>query len=44
MKQNIDIFDFELTTDEMEKLKTLDENKSLWLEYDDPNIVEMAMS
>ncbi len=44
MKQNIEIFDFELTTEENEKLKTLDENKSLWLEYDDPNIVEMAMS
>ena len=44
MKQNIEIFDFELTKEENEKLKTLDENKSLWLEYDDPNIVEMAMS
>lgn len=44
MKQNIDIFDFELTSDEIDKIKTLDENKSLWLEYDDPNIVEMAMS
>lgn len=44
MKQNIDIFDFELTRDEIDKIKTLDENKSLWLEYDDPNIVEMAMS
>ncbi len=43
MKQNIDIFDFELTSDEIDKIKTLDENKSLWLEYDDPNIVEMAM-
>lgn len=44
MKQNIDIFDFKLTPEEMEKLKTLDENKSLWLEYDDPSIVQMAMS
>ena len=44
MKQNIDIFDFELTRDEIDKIKTLDENKSLWLEYDDSNIVEMAMS
>lgn len=44
MKQNIEIFDFELTRDEIDKIKTLDENKSLWLEYDNPNIVEMAMS
>ena len=44
MKQNIDIFDFELTRDKIDKIKTLDENKSLWLEYDGPNIVEMAMS
>ena len=43
MKQNLDIFDFELTTDEMERLKTLDENKSMWAEYDDPMIVQYAM-
>ena len=44
MKQNLDIFDFELTTDEMEQLKTLDENKSMWAEYDDPMIVQYAMA
>lgn len=44
MKQNIDLFDFELSEEEMNKLKTLDGNKSLWLEYDDPTIVQMAMS
>lgn len=27
----------------MQQIRTLDENKSLWLAYDDPNIVEMAM-
>lgn len=43
MKQNLDIFDFELTTDEMEQLKALDENKSMWAEYDDPMIVQYAM-
>jgi len=43
MKQNLDIFDFELTADEMEQLKTLDENKSMWAEYDDPMIVQYAM-
>ena len=44
MKQNLDIFDFELTADEMEQLKTLDENKSMWAEYDDPMIVRYAMA
>lgn len=44
MKQNIEIFDFELTDSEMEKLKSLDENKSMWAEYDDPMIVQYAMS
>ena len=44
MKENLDIFDFELTNDEMEQLKTLDENKSMWAEYDDPMIVQYAMA
>lgn len=44
MKQNIDLFDFALTTDEMERLRMIDEDKSLWCSYDDPMIVEYAMS
>lgn len=44
MKQNLDIFDFELTEDEMMRLKQLDENKSMWAEYDDPMIVQYAMA
>ena len=44
MKQNLDVFDFELTEDEMTRLKQLDENKSMWAEYDDPMIVQYAMS
>lgn len=44
MKENLDIFDFELTAKEMMKLKELDENKSMWAEYDDPMIVQYAMS
>ena len=44
MKQNLDLFDFELTTSEMEQLKTLDENRSMWAEYDDPMIVQYAMA
>lgn len=43
MIENLDIFDFELTAEEMEQLKTLDENKSMWAEYDDPMIVKYAM-
>lgn len=44
MKQNLDIFDFKLTNKEMEQLKLLDENKSMWVEYDDPMIVQYAMA
>lgn len=43
VEENIDIFNFSLTEGEMRQIRTLDENKSLWLAYDDPNIVEMAM-
>lgn len=43
MRQNLDIFDFTLSAEEMEQLQTLDENKSLWAEYDDPRIVQYAM-
>ena len=43
MKENIDIFDFELSAEEMKAIATLDEDRSLWLDYDDPYIVEMAM-
>ncbi|MGN0326432.1 MAG: aldo/keto reductase [Lachnospiraceae bacterium] len=44
MKENLDIFDFELTMKEMMQLKELDENKSMWAEYDDPMIVQYAIS
>ena len=44
MKENLDIFDFKLTDKEMEQLKSLDENKSMWAEYDDPMIVQYAMA
>ena len=43
MKENLDIFDFELTDDEIKQIRTLDENKSLWCAYDDPMIVQYAM-
>ena len=44
MKQNLDIFGFELTANEMEQLKALDENKSMWAEYDNPMIAQYAMA
>lgn len=44
MKENLDLFDFSLTEEDVEKLKALDEDKSLWCAYDDPMIVEYAMS
>ena len=44
MRQNLDLFDFELTEDEMERLRSLDEDRSMWAEYDDPMIVEYAMA
>jgi len=40
----MDIFDFKLTDNEMEQLKMLDEDKSMWTEYDDPMIVQYAMA
>lgn len=43
MKENIDLFDFTLTKEEMEKIKQLDEDKSLWCAYEDPMIVKYAM-
>lgn len=44
MKENINIFDFKLTTDDMDKLRSIDEDKSLWCAYEDPMIVEYAMA
>ena len=44
MKENIDLFDFTLTNDDMARLSLIDEGKSMWCSYDDPQIVELAMS
>lgn len=44
MKENIDLFDFTLTEEEMAKIRAIDEDKSLWCAYEDPMIVEYAMS
>lgn len=42
MTENLDIFDFVLSDEDMKAIGTLDEERSLWLEYDDPNIIELA--
>ncbi len=40
LKENFNIFDFELTNDEMQKIATLDTGKSLFLNHRDPEIVK----
>lgn len=44
MKENIDIFDFELSADEMKKIESLDTGKSLFFSHHDPETVEWFMS
>ena len=44
MKENIDIFDFSLTSDEMQKIEALDTGKSLFFSHHDPETVEWFMS
>lgn len=40
MKENIDIFDFEISNDEMLKIKSLDQNKSSFFNHNDVEIVK----
>jgi 2,5-diketo-D-gluconate reductase A len=40
MAENFDIFDFELSTDEMQAISTLDTNASLFFDHRDPNMVK----
>ncbi|WP_138269594.1 aldo/keto reductase [Anaerofustis stercorihominis] len=40
MKENIDIFDFELTNEDMDKIKQLDSSDSLFFNHQDPGMVE----
>ncbi|WP_194542744.1 aldo/keto reductase [Paenibacillus sp. JZ16] len=39
--ENFDIFDFELSTDDMEQISTLDTRESLFLSYRDPEVAKM---
>lgn len=41
MKENFDIFDFELTPSDMEKIATLDKNESLFFNHQTPETVKM---
>ncbi|MCD9855451.1 aldo/keto reductase [Epilithonimonas sp. JDS] len=40
MAENFDIFDFELSADEMQVISTLDTNASLFFDHRDPNMVK----
>ncbi|MCW3168767.1 aldo/keto reductase [Chryseobacterium sp. 09-1422] len=40
MAENFDIFDFELSADEMQKISNLDTNASLFFDHRDPNMVK----
>lgn len=44
IKENIDIFDFELTSDEMAQIETLDTGKSLFFSHYDPETVEFLVN
>jgi diketogulonate reductase-like aldo/keto reductase len=40
MTENIDIFDFELTTDQMTAIATLDTGTTLFFDHHDPAMVD----
>lgn len=40
MEQNFNVFDFELTNEDMEEIKKLDTGKSLFFNHQDPSMVE----
>ena len=40
MAENFNIFDFELTAEDMASIKTLDTNASLFFDHRDPNLVK----
>lgn len=43
MQQNLDIFDFNLSDEDMQAISTLDTGKSLFFDHHDPEIVKMFM-
>lgn len=42
--ENFNIFDFELSDEDMEKIKTLDESKGLFVNHEDPKFVKFLYS
>lgn len=44
MEQNFDVFDFELTAEEMEKIRELDTKNSLFFSHYDPETVEFLIN
>lgn len=44
MKENFNVFDFELTTEEMAQIEKLDTGNSLFFSHYDPETVEWFMS
>lgn len=44
MEQNFNVFDFELTAEEMKRIEALDEGESLFFSHYDPQTVEWFMS
>ena len=44
MKQNIDVFDFTLTAEDMAAIEALDGGESLFFSHYDPKTVEWFMS
>jgi len=39
MPENIDVFDYELTDDDMERIATMDRGESLFFDHRDPDMV-----
>ena len=41
MQENINVFDFELTEEDMNSIKALDTSNSLFFSHNDPSMVEL---
>ena len=44
IKQNIDVFDFDLTEDEVKTIEAMDTNKSLFFSHRDPELIKFVCS
>ena len=44
MQENFNVFDFELTEEEMKSIEGLDQEKSLFFDHQDPETAERYMS